>query len=162
MSIALRQRDKLLLGVVYDPFKQELFTAETGRGAFLDGRRIRARTGQGLADALLATGFPFRDGADLDHYLTTLRVLIPETAGVRRAGSAALDLAYVAAGRFDGFWEFSLKPWDMAAGIVLAREAGAIVKGLDGSEDPLASGNIIAATPKVLEEMLGRLEALKD
>lgn len=162
VSIALRQRDKLLLGVVYDPFKQELFTAETGRGAFLDGRRIRARTGQGLTDALLATGFPFRDGADLDHYLATLRALIPETAGVRRAGSAALDLAYVAAGRFDGFWEFGLKPWDMAAGIVLAREAGAIVKDLDGSEDPLASGNIIAAAPKVLEKMLGRLEALKD
>ena len=162
VSIALRQQDKLLLGVVYDPFKQELFTAEAGRGAFLDGRRIRARTGQGLADALLATGFPFRDGADLDHYLATLRVLIPETAGVRRAGSAALDLAYLAAGRFDGFWEFGLKPWDMAAGVVLAREAGAIVQDLDGGEDPLASGNIIAASPKVLEEMLGRLETLKN
>ena len=161
VSIALRQQGKLILGVVYDPFKQELFTAETGCGAFLDGRRIRARTAHGLADALLATGFPFRDGADLDHYLATLKVLIPGTSGVRRAGSAALDLAYVAAGRFDGFWEFGLKPWDMAAGVVLAREAGAIVKTLDGNEDPLDSGNIIAATPKVLEEMLERLAALE-
>ena len=161
VSIALRQQGQLLLGVVYDPFKQEMFTAETGRGAFLDGRRIRARTGRGLEDALLATGFPFRDGADLDHYLATLRALIPGTSGIRRAGSAALDLAYVAAGRYDGFWEFGLRPWDMAAGIVLAREAGVIVKDLDGGEDPLPSGNIIAAAPRVLEEMLGRLEALE-
>lgn len=162
VSIALRQQGKLILGVVYDPFKQELFTAEAGRGAFLDGRRIRARTGPDLEDALLATGFPFRDGADLDRYLATLRVLIPGTAGIRRAGSAALDLAYVAAGRFDGFWEFGLKPWDMAAGIVLATEAGAIVKDLGGDEDPLESGNIITATPRVLEAMLERLETLKD
>lgn len=161
VSIALRQRGKLILGVVYDPFKQELFTAEEGRGAFLDGRRIRARSGHGLEDALLATGFPFRDGADLDRYLATLRALIPGTAGIRRAGSAALDLAYVAAGRFDGFWEFGLKPWDMAAGIVLAKEAGAIVADLGGGEDPLDSGNIIAAPPKALEEMLKRLAALE-
>ena len=161
VSIALRQQGRLLLGVVYDPFKQELFTAEAGRGAFLDGRRIRTRTGRGLGDALLATGFPFRDGADLDHYLATLRALIPGTSGVRRAGTAALDLAYVAAGRFDGFWEFGLKPWDMAAGIVLATEAGAVVQGLGGSEDPLDSGNIIAAPPRVLEEMLERLETLE-
>ena len=155
VSIALRQQGRLRLGVVYDPFKQELFTAETGRGAFLDGRRIRARAGRGLADALLATGFPFRDGADLDRYLATLRALLPGTSGIRRAGSAALDLAYVAAGRFDGFWEFGLKPWDTAAGIVLAREAGAIVQDLDGGED------IIAAAPRVLEEMQERLDALE-
>ncbi len=162
VSIALRRRGKILLGVVYDPFKQELFTAEDGRGALLDGRRIRARARGGLADALLATGFPFRDGADLDRYIATLRALIPGTAGIRRAGSAALDLAYVAAGRFDGFWEFGLKPWDMAAGIALAREAGVIVKDLGGGEDPLASGDIIAATPRVLEEMLERLEELDE
>ena len=162
VSIALREQGKLMLGVVYDPFKQELFTAETGRGAFLDGRRIRTRAAHGLEDALLATGFPFRDGADLDHYLATLRVLIPGTSGIRRAGSAALDLAYVAAGRFDGFWEFGLKPWDMAAGIVLAKEAGAIVADLGGGEDPLDSGNIIAAPPRILEKMLERLEALKN
>ena len=161
VSIALRQQGKLLLGVVYDPFKQEMFTAEAGCGTQLDGRRIRAPARRGLADALLATGFPFRDGADLDHYLATLRALIPETSGVRRAGSAALDLAYVAAGRFDGFWEFGLKPWDMAAGIVLAREAGVIVQDLAGEDDPLVSGNVIAATPKVLEEMLERLKPLK-
>ena len=160
VSIALRRKGQLLLGVVYDPFKQELFTAETGCGAHLDGRRIRVRATEGLTDALLATGFPFRDGVDLDLYLDTLRVLIPGTSGVRRAGSAALDLAYIAAGRFNGFWEFGLKPWDMAAGIVLAREAGAIVKDLDGGDDPLDSGNIIVASPKTLEEMLERLKTL--
>ena len=160
VSIALRERGKLTLGVVYDPFKQEMFTAESGRGAFLDGRRIRTRASDGLADTLLATGFPFQEGADLDRYLDSFRALLPDTAGIRRAGSAALDLAYLAAGRFDGFWEYGLKPWDMAAGIVLAKEAGAVVTSLDGESDPMESGDIIAATPRVLEEMQRRLKVL--
>ena len=160
VSIALRERGRLILGVVYDPFTHEMFTAEAGRGAFLDGRRIRARMGDGLTDALLATGFPFREGADLEHYLESFRALLPGTAGIRRAGSAALDLAYLAAGRFDGFWEYGLKPWDVAAGIVLAREAGVLVESLDGESDPLESGDIIAATPRMLEAMRQRLNAL--
>ena len=162
VSIALRQRDRLVLGVIYDPFKQEMYTAEAGRGAHLDGRRIRVRPAAGMQDAILATGFPFRGDADLEAYLATLKALIPDTAGVRRIGSAALDLAYVAAGRFHGFWEFGLQPWDIAAGIVIAREAGAIVQDLDGSGDPLESGNIIAATPRVLEAMQERLRKLRD
>ena len=157
VSVALRRRGRLRLGVVFDPIKQELFTAEDGRGAYLNDRRIRARDAASLDDALLATGFPYRDQAGLDAYLATLRALVPGTAGVRRAGSAALDLAYVAAGRFHGFWEFGLRPWDIAAGCLLAREAGAVVRDLGGSEDPLESGDVIAAPPSVLAAMLARL-----
>ncbi len=162
VSIALRQHGRLKLGVVYDPFKQEMYTAEAGRGAHLDGRRIRVRPASGMQDAVLATGFPFRGDVDLEPYLETLKALVPGTAGIRRIGSAALDLAYVAAGRFHGYWEFGLRPWDMAAGIVIAREAGAIVQDLDGNGDPLDSGNIIAATPRVLEAMQERLRKLRD
>lgn len=164
VSIALRRSGRLVLGVIYDPFKQEMFTAEAGCGAHLDGRRIRVRprSASGLEDAILATGFPFRGDADLDAYLATLKALVPGTAGVRRIGSAALDLAYVAAGRFHGYWEFGLRPWDIAAGIVIAKEAGAIVQDLDGSGDPLDSGNIIAATPRVLEAMQDRLRKLRE
>ena len=157
VSIALRSADGLRLAVVYDPIKQELFTAEAGRGAFLNRRRIRARDRDRLGDALLATGIPFRGDADLDRYLPTLQALAPGTLGVRRLGAAALDLAYVAAGRFQGFWEFGLRPWDVAAGMLLAREAGAVVRGL-GAGDPLDTGDIIAAPPKTLTAMLGRLE----
>ncbi len=160
VSIALQQQGLLVLGVIYDPFKQELFTAIRGRGANLNGHRIRARNSQGLNDALLATGFPFRDGANLQQYLETLKVLIPGTAGIRRAGSAALDLAYVAAGRFDGFWEFGLKPWDVAAGIVLAQESGALVHDLSGGDSVLESGDILVAPPKIMDAMLQRLETL--
>ena len=157
VSIALLRRGRLQLGVVYDPIKQELYTAEAGGGAYLNDRRIRARDRPDLDDALLATGFPYRDAADLDAYLETLRALLPGTAGVRRAGSAALDLAYVAAGRYHGFWEFGLRPWDLAAGCLLAREAGAVVRDLGGGADPLASGDVIAAPPNVLAAMLARL-----
>ena len=157
VSVALRRRGRLRLGVVFDPIKQELFTAEDGRGAYLNDRRIRARDAASLDDALLATGFPYRDESGLDAYLQTLRALVPGTAGVRRAGSAALDLAYVAAGRFHGFWEFGLRPWDIAAGCLLAREAGAVVRDLGGGEDPLESGDVIAAPPTVLAAMLARL-----
>ena len=160
VSIALQHRSTLMLGVIYDPFKQELFTAIRGRGARLNDHRIRARQSNGLHDALLATGFPFREGSDLGQYLETLKVLVPDTAGIRRAGSAALDLAYVAAGRFDGFWEFELKPWDIAAGMVLVQESGAIVRELGGDGSPLESGNILAASPKVMDAMLERLETL--
>ncbi len=161
VSIALRQQKRLVLGVIYDPFKQELFTAETGRGAYLDGRRIRARDSESLDDTLLATGFPFRDLSNFSHYLATLKALVPGTAGIRRIGSAALDLAYVAAGRFHGYWEFNLKPWDIAAGIVIAREAGAIVQDIYEG-DPLDSGNIIAAPPRMMKAMRERLQEITE
>lgn len=154
VSIALEHRGRLDQGVVFDPLRQELFTASRGAGARLDDRRIRVSRRAGLEGALLGTGFPFRGDYDLDTYLATLRALVPRTGGVRRAGAAALDLAYVAAGRLDGFWEFGLAPWDMAAGVLLIREAGGLITDADGGEDYLESGNIVAGTPKVLRDLV--------
>jgi len=154
VSIALKYRDTLDQAVVYDPYKQELFTASKGGGAALNGRRIRVSGLRNLDGALLGTGIPFREEQDLDRYLKTMRVLLPGTAGVRRAGSAALDLAYVAAGRLDGFWEFGLNPWDMAAGILLIREAGGIISDLEGQTNYMKSGDILAGGPKVHTAML--------
>ena len=154
VSIALEHRGRLEQGVVFDPLRQELFTASRGAGARLDDRRIRVSRRTGLEGALLGTGFPFRGDYDLDTYLATLRALVPRTGGVRRAGAAALDLAYVAAGRLDGFWEFGLAPWDMAAGVLLIREAGGLVADADGGDGYLDSGNVLAGTPKVLRDLV--------
>jgi myo-inositol-1(or 4)-monophosphatase len=155
VSIALRHKNKLEQAVVYDPMRQELFTASRGEGAQLNGKRIRVTNRKGLKGALLGTGIPFRsDTPYLDAYLEMLRVLLPGTAGVRRPGSAALDLAYVAAGRFDGFWEFDLNAWDMAAGVLLVEEAGGLVTDFNGGFDYMESGNIVAGSPKVLKAIL--------
>ncbi len=159
VSIALKYRDRLSQAVIYDPLRQELFTASQGEGARLGDRRIRVSRCAGLRDALLGTGFPFRKLAILDPYLATLRELTRRSAGVRRAGSAALDLAYVAAGRLDGFWEFGLEQWDMAAGALLIQEAGGMVSAPDGSGDYLARGDIVAGTPKVLGPLLETIES---
>ena len=157
VSIALEYRGQLEQAVVYDPLKNELFTASRGGGAQLNGRRIRVTNRRNLHGALLGTGIPFREEQDLDSYLDTLKALIPGTAGVRRAGSAALDLAYVAAGRLDGFWEFQLNRWDMAAGVLLVLEAGGMVGDMTGGPDHLESGNIVCGGPKVYQAMLERL-----
>ncbi len=154
VSIALQHKGKLEQAVIYDPMRQELFTASRGGGAFLDNRRIRVSNLKGLEGALLGTGFPYKDMRHLDAYLGMFRALIPQVAGIRRPGSAALDLAYVAAGRFDGFWEIGLKPWDIAAGILLVREAGGLVGDLGGGHNHLESGNIVAAAPKLFPSML--------
>lgn len=154
VSIALEHRGRLEQGVVFDPLRQELFTASRGGGARLDDRRIRVSRRTELEGSLLGTGFPFRGAYDLDTYLETMRALVPRCAGVRRAGAAALDLAYVAAGRLDGFWEFGLEPWDMAAGVLLIREAGGLVTDTDGDEHYMNSGNIVTGTPKVLRELV--------
>lgn len=157
VSVALQYRGRLELGVVYDPLRQELFTALRGAGAQLDGRRIRVSSRHDLDTALIGTGFPYRSaGEESSRYLRMLQAVLERTAGIRRPGSAALDLAYVAAGRLDGFWEFSLKPWDLAAGMLLIQEAGGLVDGLDGDADPLASGSIVAGNPKI-EPALRRL-----
>lgn len=153
VSIALQYRGKLDQAVIYDPLKNELFTASRGSGAQLDNRRIHVSRQNKLDGALLGTGFPFRELEHLDEYLETFRALITRTAGIRRAGAAALDLAYVACGRLDGFWEFGLKPWDMAAGALLIEEAGGMVSGLPDDEDYMRSGNIMGGTPRVFEEM---------
>ncbi len=158
VSIALRHRGRLEQAVVYDPMRQELFTATRGSGALLNDRRIRVSKQRTLEGALLGTGFPYKDQQHLDAYLGMFRGLMKDTAGIRRPGSAALDLACVAAGRFDGFWEIGLNIWDMAAGVLLVQEAGGLVSDFAGGHDFLDTGNIVAATPKLLPPMLREIQ----
>lgn len=157
VSIALEHKGVLTQGVVYDPGKNELFTASRGRGAFLDDRRMRVSKCTQLQDALVGTGFPFKEVDRLDLYMRQLRTMMTSSAGVRRAGAAALDLAYVAAGRLDAFWEMGLSRWDMAAGALLIQEAGGMVSDLQGGQNFLDRGEIAAATPKVLPQLLRAL-----
>jgi myo-inositol-1(or 4)-monophosphatase len=158
VSIALKHKHTLQLGVIYDPFKEELFAAYRGAGATLNNRRIRVSRASGMTGALLGTGIPYRpEQQDLDAYLATLKALIQDTAGVRRAGSAALDLAYVACGRLDGYWEFGLKPWDYSAGVTLVQEAGGLVGDMSGGPGFMQTGDVLAASPKVYQAMLRTL-----
>lgn len=157
VSIAVEHRGALAHAVIYDPVKNELFTASKGRGAFLNDRRMRVSKCTRLHGALIGTGFPFKELDRLDLYTKQLRVFMQTAAGVRRAGAAALDLAYVACGRLDGFWELGLSPWDMAAGALLIQEAGGLVGGLSGDSDYLESGDICASTPKIFTAMLEAL-----
>ena len=157
VSIAVRHRDALAHGVIYDPVKNELFTASKGRGAFLNDRRIRVSKCLRLADALVGTGFPFKEGARIDLYSNQLKNIMQKTAGVRRAGAAALDLAYVACGRLDAFWELGLSPWDMAAGALMIQEAGGLVGDLRGESSYLESGEVACATPKIFPTLLEAL-----
>lgn len=161
-SIALAKKDTLLVGVIYDPCKNELFKAIRGEGALLNNRRIRVAERRNLEGALLGTGVPYSSDRDLEQYLRVLQSLIRNTAGIRRAGAASLDLAYVAAGRLDGFWEFDLNPWDIAAGALMVQEAGGIVGDLDGGRDHMQSGNTLAANPTLLKKMLERIQAAGD
>ena len=158
VSIALEHRGVVTQSVIYDPTRNDLYTASRGRGAFLNETRIRVSKRAHLKSGLIGTGFPFRELAHLDIYMNMLRDMMKGCAGVRRAGSAALDLASVAAGRFDGFWEIGLSRWDMAAGSLLITEAGGLVGDLEGNEGYLGSGNIAAGSPKVFGEMLRLLE----
>jgi myo-inositol-1(or 4)-monophosphatase len=160
VSIALRQRGVITQAVVYDPTRNELFTASKGAGAFLNDKRIRVTKRDRLADALIGTGFPFRPNDDIDEYLKMFRAMTERTAGLRRAGSAALDLAYVACGRFDGFFEKGLQPWDIAAGSLIITEAGGIVTNYAGESEYLDKGNVIAGTPKIFAQMLAVLGPL--
>lgn len=159
VSIAMKYRDKLEHAVIFDPLKDEIFSATRGQGAQLNDRRIRVTQRKALTGALLGTGIPFRPDQDLDAYLPTLKAMIKDTAGVRRAGSAALDLAYVAAGRLDGYWEFGLKPWDLAAGVLIAQEAGGIVTDTDGNTNYLENGNLVTGNVKIHAEMMQRLKS---
>lgn len=158
VSIALKHKGRLDQAVVYDPISQELFTASRGDGATLNSRRLRVTKRSSLEGALLGTGFPFRQPEYLDAYLNMFKALHKDTAGIRRAGSAALDLAYVAAGRLDGFWEIGLNEWDMAAGALLIKEAGGIVTDFAGGDDYLKTGNVVAGTPKVLKSILKTIQ----
>ena len=159
VSIALQHNNKLEQAVIFDPMRDELFTASRGCGAQLNDRRIRVSAVSVLESALLGTGFPYKSMDHLDVWINIFRTLLPLTSGVRRAGSAALDLAYVASGRLDGFWEIGLSPWDMAAGCLLIQEAGGLVSDFAGGQEFLRSGNIIGGNPKIYPEILPRLQA---
>ena len=162
VSIALAHRGVVSQGVIFDPVRNDLFTASRGRGAFLNDRRIRVSKRQHLRDCLIGTGFPFRDGSYLETYLAMMRRMIQSTAGIRRPGAAALDLAYVAAGFYDGFWEVGLNPWDVAAGSLLVLEAGGLVGDLAGDGEYLYSGQVIAANPRIFAQIVKELGEYRD
>lgn len=154
VSIAVKIKDRIEHGVVFDPIRHECFMATRGRGARLNDRRIRVSKQTQLNAALLGTGFSLRDAALAKRFMPTFEALVGKCAGVRRTGSAALDLAYVASGRLDGFWQFGLKPWDIAAGTLLIQESGGMICDLQGGEDYLTHGDIVAATPKVFKPLV--------
>jgi myo-inositol-1(or 4)-monophosphatase len=156
VSIACRIKGQIEHAVVYDPIKREEFTASRGRGATLNGRRIRVSGRRGLTGALIGTGIPFNGYAleNISPYLAALQEIAGQTAGIRRPGSAALDLAYVAAGRFDAFWEMNLNSWDIAAGVLLVKEAGGLISDFNGGHSYMDSGNLVCGGPKVFKPVL--------
>ncbi|MEW6992371.1 inositol-1-monophosphatase [Colwelliaceae bacterium 6441] len=154
VSIALKVKGKLDQAVIFDPIRGELFTASRGKGAQLNGFRIRVKQNKEITGAILATGFPFKCKQHMPAYMNMFQALFEKTADMRRAGSAALDLAYVAAGRVDGFFEIGLKPWDTAAGELLIIEAGGLVTDFTGGHNHGTSGNIVASSPRLLKEIL--------
>lgn len=159
ISMALLHKGVLSEGLVYAPERNDLYVATKGQGAFLNDRRIRVSKRVDLAECLIGTGFPVVDQSMMDRFFAALREVLAKTAGARREGSAALDLCSVAAGRFDGFFEFGLKPWDIAAGALIVQEAGGLVTDFSGNDTWLDTGNIVAANPKVLAQLLHILAA---
>lgn len=158
VSIALAHKGRLQVAVIYDPMKQELFCAARGEGATVNNRRIRVSQPKTCDGALLGTGFPFRLKHHFPVYQNMFAEFFSHAADVRRAGSAALDLAYVAAGRLDGFWEIGLNEWDIAAGALIIREAGGLIGDFNGDDKYLQSGNIVAANPKLFADMLRKMQ----
>lgn len=156
VSIAVRYQGKLEHAVILDPMRHEEFTASRGRGAQMNGKRLRVSNRKNLEGALIGTGFPFRNDqvAYIDNYLSMFKSVAEKTAGIRRPGAAALDLAYVAAGRLDGFWEMGLQEWDMAAGVLLIQEAGGMISDVNGGNNHLKTGNIVGGNPKVFKGLL--------
>lgn len=154
ISIGLSYKNQMEIGVVYDPIRQDLFTATRGQGAYLNSRRIRVSESKKLNDGLIATGFPVGDHSQLAPFLKTFEAVVPYVSGIRRSGSAALDLAYVAAGRLDGFWEPTLKPWDIAAGSLMVKEAGGKVSDFLNESNYLESGNIVAGNLRIHKELM--------
>jgi len=163
ISIALEREGQIVTALVYNPATDEMFVAEKGHGAFLNNKRIRVAARKTLASSLIGTGFPFHGHAEDRHarMLAELAAVMPITAGVRRNGAASLDLAYVAAGRFDAFWERGLAPWDVAAGILLVKEAQGVVSDLSGGPNMLDSGSILAANDPLHPALLKTLKAVK-
>jgi myo-inositol-1(or 4)-monophosphatase len=154
VSIAMTHKGVLTHGVIFDPTRNDLYIASRGRGAFLNDRRLRVSRRDKLIDGLIGTGFPFRMFEHIDAYVGMMKDLMNKTAGIRRPGSAALDLAAVAAGHYDGFWEIGLSAWDMAAGCLMIQEAGGLVGDLQGNEGYLQSGNVVAGNPKIFAQLL--------
>jgi myo-inositol-1(or 4)-monophosphatase len=156
VSIAVSHKNKIEHGLIYDPIRQELFTASRGKGAQLNDHRIRVSARKNLSDCLFGTGFAYRHFVDKKNTIQAkiLQAVLPVCGDIRRAGAATLDLAYVACGRLDGFWELGLKPWDMAAGILLIKEAGGIVCDPYGGEDYFKTGNIVGANPTIIRQFL--------
>lgn len=161
VSIGLRERGTVTQAVVYDPTRDELFTASRGTGAFLNNRRIRVSNRAKLDEALVGTGFPFRKFDHVDEYLAMFRAMIEKTAAVRRPGAAALDLAYVACGRYDGFFEFGLMPWDVTGGALLITEAGGLIGDFSGEPNHLIGDEVVAGNPKVFAAMIAVLEGCR-
>lgn len=157
ISIACEQRGELIAGVVYNPVSHEMFSAERGQGAYLNDRRLRVSSRKKLADAVFGLGAPFLGHGDIEGFTAELTRIMPQVAGVRRMGSAALDLAFVAAGRFDGFWENGLNPWDVAAGIVIVREAGGDVSSLKKGIKPESGASVLASNPGLHRSMVDML-----
>lgn len=154
VSIALQVKGRIEHGVIYDPLRHECFAASRGRGARLNDRRIRVSTQTQLNASLLGTGFSFRNQNSSQKYLPTFEALFGKCAGFRKTGSAALDLAYVASGRLDGCWDLGLRPWDIAAGSLLIREAGGLISDLQGGDEFMKHGDVVAGTPKVFKSLL--------
>ena len=162
VSIACQHNGRLEQAVIYDPLKQELFTASRGDGATLNNRRIRVTNLKTTQGALLGTGFPFKDRDQLDQFLKLFNEFFASASDIRRAGSAALDLAYVASGRLDGFWESGLQSWDIAGGALLIREAGGIVGDFRGEENYLDNGEVIAGNPRLFGDMVRKIQPYLD
>jgi myo-inositol-1(or 4)-monophosphatase len=159
VSIALEHKGEIVAGIVYDPVKDEIFVAEKGAGAYVNDRRLRVSGRKDMLETIFATGIPFGGRPELPRTLRELAALTPQTAGIRRWGAAALDLAYVAAGRYDGYWERGLNPWDVAAGLLIVREAGGFAGTIEGDGDPLTDGSLAAANPSVFEPLCKTLRA---
>ena len=151
VSIALEHKGQVVAGVIYDPVKDEMFYAEKGTGAWMNESRMRVSSRHRLIESIFATGLPFAGRGDLPETFQELARLLPASAGVRRFGSAALDLAYVAAGRYDGYWERALQPWDIAAGVIIVREAGGMIEPLDKTADIMSDGQLICANSAIFE-----------
>ncbi len=161
VSIALMQRGQITQAVIYDPTRDELFTASRGAGAFLNDRRIRVSKHQKLEESLVGTGFPFRNLDRIEEYMAIFRGLSERAAGIRRPGAAALDLAWVACGRFDAFFEIGLAPWDVAAGSLLISEAGGLIGNFEGEPDYLFTERVVAGSPKVFVAMLALMRSAR-
>ncbi len=158
ISIALQYKGELESGVVFDPLRDEMFSADRGNGAYLNDHRLRVSKQKSLHGSLIGTGIPYRDQSHVDAYFGMMKALMKDAAGIRRPGSAALDFAYLAAGRIDGFWELGLANWDFAAGALLVQEAGGIVTDLAGGHEHLETGNVVAGNVKMHQAMLNEIE----